>query len=73
MDDAVHIEVQVVELFAIRIRSSSIDWNFLAINLPRLLFDDRTYDFGLNVLALQMLEVKIVSTYIFLAQPAKQS
>lgn len=73
MDDAVHIEVQVVELFAIRIRSSCIDGNFLAINLPRLLFDDRTYDFGLTVLALQMLEVKIVSTYIFLAQPAKQS
>jgi hypothetical protein len=50
MDDAVHIEVQVVELFAIGIRSSSIDWDFLAIDLSRLLFDDRTYDFGLRVL-----------------------
>jgi hypothetical protein len=51
MDDAVHIEVQVVELFAIRIRSSGVDRDFLAIDLSSLLFDNRAYDFGLVALA----------------------
>jgi hypothetical protein len=51
MDDAVHIEVQVVKFLAIGIRSSSIDWNLLAIDFSSLFFDDRAYDFGLNALA----------------------
>lgn len=26
MDDAIHVEVQIIELFAIGIRSSRVDW-----------------------------------------------
>jgi hypothetical protein len=72
MDDAVHIKVQVVELLPIGIRSSGVDWNFLAVDLSSLLFDDRAYDFGLNALALQVGIVRMEQTYIFLAKPAKQ-
>jgi hypothetical protein len=51
MDDAIHIEVQIIKFLAIGIRSSGVDWNLLAIDLTSLLFDDRAYDFGLDSLA----------------------
>ena len=51
MDDAVHVEVQIVELFSIWIRSSGINWDLVAIDLSGLFFDNIAYDFGLNGLA----------------------
>ena len=49
MDDAVHIEVQVIKFLAIGIWPSGIDWDLLAIDLSGLLFNDRADDFGLEL------------------------
>lgn len=46
MDDTVHVEVEVVHLFAIWIRSADVDWNLNSIDLLRLLLDDTRDDFG---------------------------
>jgi hypothetical protein len=45
MYNAIHVEVQVVELFAVRIWTSRINRNLYTIDLSGLFFDDSAYDF----------------------------
>ena len=39
--NAIHIEVEVVELFSIRIFLGRVDWDLLSVDIGRLVFDDR--------------------------------
>ena len=41
MDNPIHVEIQIVELFIVGVRTSCIDGNNLSINLARMLLNNR--------------------------------
>lgn len=47
MDDSIHVEVQIIELFTVGVCASCIDRDGDSIDFERLLFDDGGYDLGI--------------------------
>ena len=43
MDNPVHVEIQVIKLLIVGIRSSCVDWNNLSVNLSGMLFNNRSW------------------------------
>jgi hypothetical protein len=43
MNNAIHVEIQIVKLLIVRIRTSCIDGNNLSVNLSWVLFNDRSW------------------------------
>jgi hypothetical protein len=50
MNNTIHVEVQIIELFAIGIGTSGVDWNFHSIDFSRRFFDDGAYNLGLKAI-----------------------
>lgn len=46
VNNAIHVQVEIVKLFAIRICFGRINWDFFSVDIARLVFDDWRYDLG---------------------------
>ena len=46
MNDAIHVEVQIIELFTVGVCASCVDGDGDSIDLEGLFFDDWGYDLG---------------------------
>jgi hypothetical protein len=73
MNDTVHVEVQVVEFFAIEVWASRINWDFLSIDFPGLFLDNRADNLGIWRLISTVRWNDLKDCLLaFLAQPAEK-
>lgn len=47
MNNTIHIEIQIVELFIVGVWSSSVNWDSYSIDLSGVFFDDRGDNLGI--------------------------
>ena len=73
MNDSVHVEVQVVEFFAIGVWASRVNWDFLSIDFPGLFLDNRADNLGIWRLISTVRWIDLKDCLLtFLAQPAEK-
>jgi hypothetical protein len=66
VNNAIHIQIEVVAFLSVRIRPSGINWYNLPIDFTRMLFDNWGYDLGV------FLRLKSTVSEYFTSEPLRR-